>query len=107
MGRALRAAGNLVFPARYHEEGVDALTRVRPDIVLVEAIHHEAVASPTFQQLARELGARVMFFSRVDGSGDQATLRTDSTLPFPVIEFTGDGRALVALVDEIRRGAAA
>lgn len=37
IGRALRDDGYLVFPARFHDQGIDALVRVRPDLVLIEA----------------------------------------------------------------------
>lgn len=107
IGRALRDAGYLVFPARYHEEGIDALTRVRPDVVLVDVLHQHAVASPSFQELARELGAVVIFFTRAAGFDDAAALQVVDELPYPVVEFTGDARALAALVDEVKSGRAA
>ena len=104
IGRALRDAGYLVFPARYHEEGVDALTRVHPDIVLVDVAHHRAVASAAFRALAAEIGAQVLFYAR-KGAGDAAARTAAAELPYPILEFTGDGPALIEQMVEARPAA--
>lgn len=107
IGRALRDAGYLVFPARFHEQGTDALVRVCPDLVLIAATHYEATATPEFRQLAAELGARVIVYARHTGYDDAASLQSLQSFEYPVLEFTGDGRALAALVQENYGGFAA
>ena len=99
IGRALRDAGYLVFPAREHELGVDALIRVRPDLVLIDASSWLSVESDDCRDAAIGMGARVVLFARSDGAGDAAGMRTDE-LPYPVIEYSGDARALAGLLDE-------
>lgn len=107
IGRALRDAGHLVFPARFHEDSVDALVRVRPTLVLIEATHHGKVVTPQFRALAEETGATVIVYSRNGGDGDAATLRESGAEAYPVIDFSGQGRALVGLLAEVPGGHAA
>ena len=105
IGRALRDAGYLVFPAREHELGVDALIRVRPDLVLIDATTWLSVESDECRDTAITIGARVVLFARSDGAseaaeaGDAAGMRIDE-LPYPVVEYSGDARALAGLLDE-------
>ena len=102
IGRALRDAGYLVFPAREHELGVDALIRVRPSLVLIDAATWLSVESDECRDTAITLGARVVLFARSDSpddAGDAAGMRVDE-LPYPVVEYSGDARALAGLLDE-------
>lgn len=102
IGRALRDAGYLVFPAREHELGVDALIRVRPDLVLIDASTWLSVESDECRDTAITIGARVVLFARSDSAteaGDAAGMRLDE-LPYPVVEYSGDARALAGLLDE-------
>ncbi len=99
IGRALRDAGYLVFPAREHELGVDALVRVRPDLVLIDAATWLAVESDECRDAAIAMNARVVLFARSEGAGDAAGMRTDE-LPYPVVEYSGDARALAGLLEE-------
>lgn len=102
IGRALRDAGYLVFPAREHELGADALIRVRPDLVLIDASTWLSVETDECRDAAISIGARVVLFTRSAGAGDTgdaAGMRIDE-LPYPVVEYSGDARALAGLLDE-------
>lgn len=106
IGRALRDAGYVVFPARYHENAIDGMARVAPDLVLFDYAHHGTIVTPRFQQYARESGAQVLIFMPSDGREDAATLQRVQRLPYPVLEYTGDGRTLAELVSEVFAGSA-
>lgn len=107
IGRALRDAGYLVFPTRYHELAADAVTRVRPDLVLIDAEAFPAVESDACRDAVLAAGSRVLLFARVAGAGstasrvrDGAAMNQLSDLPYPVVEYSGDARALAALIEE-------
>lgn len=100
IGRALRDAGFTVFPARFHEDGADALVRTAPQLVLIDFAHYGAIVSSQFRAVAGELGARVLIFARADGYGDTAALQRLQQVPYPVLEYTGDARALAGLVTD-------
>lgn len=107
VGRALRDAGYLVFPARYHELAADAVTRVRPDLVLIDADAFPGMESDACRDAVIAAGARVLLFARVAGvrsnldkPGDGAGMQHLRDLPYPVVEYTGDARALAALIEE-------
>lgn len=99
IGRALRDAGYLVFPVREHELGVDALIRVRPNLVLIDAATWHGVDSDECRDAAIAMDARVVLFARADGMGDAAGMGIDE-LPYPVVEYSGDARALAGLLEE-------
>lgn len=103
IGRALREQGYLVFPSRFHEEGVDALIRVEPDVVLIDATHYTTIATPEFRELAARIGATVLIYMRATGYDDAAALQPLLPFAYPVLDFTGDGRALAALVLEVQQ----
>lgn len=106
VGRALRDAGYLVFPARYHELAADAVTRVAPDLVLIDAEAFPGVESDECRDAVIAAGARVLLFARVAGAGSTASDIRDGAgmqqhdLPYPVVEYSGDARALAALIAE-------
>lgn len=98
LGRALRDEGYVVLPARYHELGVDSLARVQPDVALVQ-VNHEAADSPEFAAMARAMGVKVFLFEcPVEGRGDGASMHFDPDNGYPVLESTGDCRALAGLL---------
>lgn len=103
IGRALRDAGYLVFPARLHELGADAVTRVQPDLVLIDLQTYEHVASPECREAVRRCGSRILLFARLDAAGDGATMQRVAELPYPVVEYSGDARALAALLTGLAR----
>lgn len=107
IGRALRDAGHLVFPARFHEDSADALVRVRPTLVLVEATHQRHVVTAQFRFIAAELGALVVVYSRNAGDADAATLQEAAGGAYPLIDFSGQGRAFAGLIAELADGQAA
>jgi hypothetical protein len=98
IGPALRDAGYLVFPARLHEEAVDAVIRVRPSLVLIDAAAFPAASSDECREAAAAIGARVLLFAHTDGPGDGAALQDVAPLPYPVLDYSGDARALAGLV---------
>lgn len=108
VGRALRDAGYLVFPARYHEYAADAVARVCPDLVLIDADAYRDTESAESREAVLAAGSRVLLFARVadaervgrDLPGDGAGMQHLRDLPYPVVEYTGDARALAALIDE-------
>lgn len=107
VGRALRDAGYLVFPARYHELAADAVTRVRPDLVLIDAEAFPSMESDACRDAVLDAGSRVLLFARVagpgsigSGAGDGAGMQQPRDLPYPVVEYSGDARALAALIEE-------
>jgi len=100
IGRAMRDAGFTVFPARFHEDGTDALVRAGPQLVLIDFAHYGAIVSARFRAAADELGARVLIFVRADGREDTAALQRLQQVPYPVLEYTGDARALTGLVTD-------
>lgn len=113
VGRALRDAGYLVFPARYHELAADAVTRVSPDLVLIDADAYSRVESGECRDAVRAVGARVLLFARVPGAGgagaepqDGAGMHHLCDMPYPVVEYSGDARALAALIAESARAEA-
>jgi hypothetical protein len=114
VGRALRDAGYLVFPARYHELAADAITRVRPDLVLIDAEAYPRVESDECRDAVKAVGSRVVLFARVPGAGSTAAHVRDGAgmqqlrdLPYPVVEYSGDARALAALIEESARSQSA
>ena len=104
IGRALRDAGYLVFPVREHELGVDAMIRVQPDLVLIDAGVYPAVASDDCRDLVLRTATRVLLFTRSGHSGDGAALQHVAELPYPVVEYSGDARALAGLLEESAPG---
>lgn len=100
IGRALRDAGYLVFPARHHELAVDAVIRVRPDLVLIDADTFPFVESGECRDAAAASGARVLIFSHSGADGDAASMQKLAGLPYPVVEYSGDARALAGLIAE-------
>lgn len=103
LGRALRDSGYLVFPARHHELPVDALIRVRPDLVLIDLTTFNAVKSAECRAAAKTLGSRVLLFSRSSSAGDAAALQYTAELPYPIVEYSGDAHALAGLLEEKAR----
>ena len=106
IGRALRDEGFIVLPARYHEAGVDGLVRVNPDLALVEC-GHEAADSEAFRTEAAAAGVRVFLFTSATGApgptGDAVAMQLDYGDAFPVLEYTGDCRALAGVVRDLVR----
>ena len=104
IGRALRDEGFIVLPSRYHEAGVDGLVRVMPDLALVEC-GHEAADSDAFRALAASTGTRVFLFTSASGApgptGDAVAMQLDYGDAFPVLEYTGDCRALAGVVRDM------
>lgn len=100
IGRALRDAGLTVFPARFHEDGTDALVRAAPQLVLIDFAHYDAIVAPRFRAAAEERGARVLIFARADGREDTAALQRLHQVAYPVIEYSGDALALAGLVTD-------
>lgn len=99
IGRALRDVGYLVFPVRVHELGVDAMIRVQPDLVLIDAAVFPAVASDACRDVVIHTAARVVLFTRSEHAGDGAALQQVAELPYPIVEYSGDARALAALLE--------
>ena len=100
IGRALRDAGYLVFPVREHELGIDAMIRVQPDLVLIDAGVYPVVASDECRDLVLRTSTRVLLFMQSGHSGDGAALQQVVELPYPVVEYSGDARALAGLLEE-------
>jgi PleD family two-component response regulator len=100
IGRALRDAGYLVFPARHHELAVDAVVRVRPDLVLIDADTFSSVQSTECRDAADAAGARVLLFVHSGSDGDAASMQRLAGVPYPVVEYSGDARALAGLIGE-------
>lgn len=103
IGRALRDSGYLVFPARHHELPVDAIVRVRPDLVLIDADSFDAVQSSECRDAVVKLGSQVLLFTRNDSTGDAAALQTVLGLPYPMVEYSGDARAMAGLLQDHQR----
>lgn len=99
---AARDAGYLVAPGRYHELGIDALTRTQARVALVHVMH-EAAESPAFAALAAQLGTEVLLFARRDASpGERARVATVSAVTTaPVLEYAG-AAALIQEMDQRR-----
>ena len=67
---AVRAAGCLPMLGHADEDCPESLRRIRPDIVLIDAIHPCATSTPFYDEAA-ELGARVITLA-ADGRDDHA-----------------------------------
>lgn len=100
LGRALRDTGYLVFPARFHELGVDAMARVLPHLVLIDAGVYHSVESAECRETVVRTGARVLLFSRSQSAGDTAAIQNVAGLPYPVVEYSGSAHALAGLLEE-------
>jgi len=98
---AARAAGYVVTPGRYHENGVDSLIRVQPDLAVVD-VTHDAADSIAFGGLAQSRGTRVVLFADTRGAPEaRARIALISARsPFPVLEYGGDAADLVARLQD-------
>jgi len=97
---SIHRAGYTVAPGRPSELAVDAITRVRPEIALVQIGHH-AAESITFLAVAEHLGTRVILLSMAsaDPAYRAAVAMISARSRFPVVEVQPDGRELLSLLE--------
>lgn len=101
---AARQAGFLVAPARYHELGIDALTRVDAEVALVH-VQHDAADSIAFRGLAEHLGTKVFLFSRRNGPPEERArvAIVSATSTSPLLEY-GLASELIQEMERRARG---
>lgn len=99
---AARDAGYLVAPGRYHELGIDALTRTQARVALVHVMH-EAAEAAAFGALARQLGTDVLLFARRDASPEERARVTavSAVSAAPVLEYES-AAALIQTMEQRR-----
>lgn len=99
---AARDAGYLVAPGRYHELGIDALTRTQARVALVHVMH-EAAEAMTFIALAQRLGTEVLLFARRGAPPEERArvAAVSAVSPAPLLEYES-AAALIQAMDQRR-----
>ncbi|MBA3889515.1 MAG: hypothetical protein H0X64_03195 [Gemmatimonadaceae bacterium] len=100
VANAARAAGYLVAPGRYHEPGIDALTRTQARVALVHVMH-DAANAVAFAGLASHLGTQHFLFARRDASPEERarTAAVSARATAPLLEYD----EAAALIQEMER----